>query len=600
MNNTNFKVGTILGLLFMASLLVFNSCKKDKDDFLPPNTGDQWNNSAMTNASFTGQIVKEDGTPLAGATVSTGTHSIVTDADGFFYFSNISTPKNATLLKVQKLGYFKAFKTIQVIPNADNQTMIMIMELPVAETFNASMASTVIIGNGGSIDFPANAIVDAITNQPYTGNVSVFAKWIDPSSNDLALLTPGALRGINNEGSEEGLTTYGMQAVELVGSAGQPLQLGNGQTAQVTFPLPASLSGVAPATVPLWHFDEVQGMWVEDGVATKTGTDYKGAVSHFSFWNCDYGGPIVNFTCQLVDANSNPVNGAIVKIVPTSSTLTPRVSWTNSTGTVMGGIPVNATFDLEYIPAGCGSGAPSTFIQSFSSVTSNVNLGTITVSNSTTPSLVTGTVEDCGNNILANAPVKLKIGSNLLTSTTNALGQFSFSINCVSAITSAVVTAYDPSSAVNGSSTISVNPGTTTNAGTVAACGTQNDFITLNVTNPPATTPTVYTIVEPAGTFSQYFQMETGISGQDNVTNPALPLYADFGFDGPQTVAGVHNLTRYFDSNDSLSSFSPAVVNLTSYGAVGAKISGSFTTTVTGNIYSGATLNCSFRVTRQN
>ena len=590
-----FRLGLMLVVLVLSSVL-FYSCKKSTNDYV--DQGPKFSNSEMTTASFLGQILKEDGTPLDGATVSTGTHMITTDADGFFYFSNISTPRRATSIKVEKLGYFKAFKTLTVIPNEDNQTTIMIMALPTAQNLDASAGGTITITNGGSIEFPANAIIDASTNQPYSGNVSVFAKWIDPSAANLALLTPGALRGISEEGSEEGLTTYGMQAVELVGSAGQPLQLGNGQKAQVTFPLPSSLSGTAPATVPLWHFDEVQGMWVEDGVATKSGTDYVGSVSHFSFWNCDYGGAIVNFTCQLIDANSNPINGAFVRIIPTSSSLTARTAMTNSNGTVLGGIPVNATFDLEYIPSGCSWSSPSTFIQSFSSVTSNVNLGTITVSNASSVSIVNGTVQDCNSAILANAPVKLKVGNIVLSTMSDALGAFSFNVNCLSAATAAVVTAYDPVNAVNGSSNITVTPSTTTNTGAVAACGTQNDFIILNITNPPATTPTTYSIVEPAGTFSQSYQLETSISGTDN-SSPTFPLQAVFAFDGPQTVAGTHNLTRYYDSNDSINSFTPAIVNLTSYGSIGAKISGSFNTTVTGNIYSGATVNCSFRVTRQ-
>lgn len=604
MKRLNLRMAAILGMLFMASLLVFNSCKKENNGF--PNTqSDAWDNSEMTRASFTGQILKEDGSPLDGAKVSTGTHQITTDADGFFYFSNISTPKNATSIKVEKLGYFKAFRTLTVIPNQDNQTTIMIMELPTPVSLNATSGGTVNIVNGGSIDFPANAIVDVTTNLPYTGNVSVFAKWIDPSGSDLQLLIPGALRGISDEGTEEGLTTYGMQAVELVGNAGQPLQLGNGQKASVKFPLPGAMTTDAPATVPLWHFNETNGMWEEDGVATKVGGEYVGEVSHFSFWNCDYGGPIVNFTCQLIDANSNPVVGAYVKIVPTSSTLTARTAMTNSTGTVTGGLPTNASFNLEYIPAGCGWGGASTFIQTFSSVTSNVNLGTITVSNSSNPAIITGTAEDCNNVLLSNAPVKLRIpsggpsgGFTMLATTTNASGAFTFNVNCLTAVIAADITAYDAANAVNGSSTVNITPSVTTNAGMVTACGTQNDFITIDVTNPPATTPTTYSIVEPAGTFTQYYQLETNIDGSDN-SNPLIPLFASFAFDGPQTVAGVHNLTRYYDSNDSLSTFTPALVNLSSYGAIGAKISGSFNTTATGTIYTGATVNCSFRITRQ-
>ncbi len=600
------KLSTGIGLLFLSCLLVLNSCKKETTDIKnPTGGGNGWTNTEMTKASFTGQIVQEDGTPLTGAKVSTGTHQITTDGDGFFYFSNISTLKNATLIRVEKIGYFKAFRTISVLPNQDNQTRIMVMELPVPEILNATTGGTIKIANGGTINFAANSIVDATTNLPYTGVVSVFAKWIDPSSSNLPLLIPGALRGINNSNAEQGLATYGMQAVELVGSNGQALQLNQSTPASVTFPVPSSMAVGAPATIPLWHFDENKGMWIEDGEAIKQGGNYVGDVSHFSFWNCDYPFPYVNFTITLVDQNNNPINGAIVKLTQTNATTASAVGygWTNSAGTTTGAIPQNGTFDISYIPAGCTYGSPYTFIQTMTSTTSNITLGPITVTNSASPAIITGTVQDCNNTILANAPVKVKVGTNLFTATTNASGAFTVSINCLGGTTSAIVTAFDATNAINGSSTINISPNATTNAGVVQACGTQNDFITFDVTNPPATTPTSYSIVEPAGTFTQYYftnTLSTSIYGTDQTTNPALPVFINFEFDGPQTVAGVHNLVRYYDSNDSSATNTAAIVNLSNYGAIGGKISGSFTTTVTGfQFYNNAVVNCNFSVTRQ-
>ena len=590
----------IMGVLLMLSSILFYSCKKDNPDLPNSSPVSQWDNSAMTKASFTGQILKEDGSPLDGATVSTGMHSITTDTDGFFYFSDISTPQRATVLKVEMTGYFKAFKTIQVIPNQDNQTKIMIMELPVAKTFDASVASSITIDNGGSINFPANAIVDANTNQLYTGTVNVYAKWIDPSSSDLAFLTPGALRGINDVGREEGLTTYGMQAVELTGSAGQPLQLGNGQQAAVTFPLPSSLSGVAPATVPLWHLDENNGMWVEEGVAYKTGTDYVGSVSHFSFWNCDYGGEIVNFTCQLVDANNIPVSGAIIKLIPTSSTLTPRISFSNSSGTVSGGLPVNTTFDMEYIPAGCSWSSTPTFIQSFSATTTNVNLGTITVTNTASNSVLTGTVEDCSNNILANAPVKLVVGSDVFSGTTNASGQFNFTVNCLSSATSGVITAYDVSNAVNGSATVTLPSSGTTNAGAVAACGTLNQFITWSSNDGTTTLNASIQEGSSLANFGQSYQLNTYLYASDS--NAANRQYISIDFDGPQTVAGTHNLINhhdYLDASTTQNILGVPLVTLTQYQAIGGFIEGSYTATISSASTPSRVVNCSFRVKRQ-
>jgi len=588
-----FKIGTTLGMFLIAIAFVLNSCKKDSTDLPRKNPTAQWDNTEMTKATFMGQVIQEDGSPLEGAMVSTGSHQITTDADGFFYFSDITTPINATSIKVEKTGYFKAFKTLSVIANEDNQTRIMIMELPSPVTFDASLGGSVTISTGGSIEFPQDAIIDPATNLPYNGNVSVYAKWIDPSGSNLALLTPGALRGINEEGAEEDLTTYGMQAVELVGDAGQSLQLGNGQKAEVTFPLPSSLSGSAPATVPLWHFDESNGMWVEEGEATKINGTYVGSVSHFSFWNCDYPNPLVNFTCQLVDANNLPIGGAIVKVITTSPVSTGS-GITNSSGNVIGKIPANASFSLEYIPTGCSYNSPATFLQNFSTTAANINLGTITVANSSNPAVVTGIAEDCNNVILANAPVKYKSGSVILTTLTNASGAFTFTVNCLSGPTSATLTAYDVSNTVNGSSAITVTPNTIVNAGLVQACGTLSEFITWS-SNDGTTTTNGSLLASNNVYISQSYSSNTYINGGDSSNTE----FITFGFSGPQTVAGTHTLNQYTDHMDGSTSQNitgTPMVTLTKYQAVGGWIEGNFMATVTG--FTARTVNCSFRVKR--
>jgi hypothetical protein len=597
MTKQNLLNGSVLSMLFIATILIFNSCKKDKNNLPSSNPNGSWSNSTMTKATFLGQVIKEDGSPLDGAIVSTGSHMMTSDADGFFYFSNISTPLNATLIRVEKAGYFKAFRTVKVIPNQDNQVRIMAMELPTPESLNAATGGIITVGNGGSIEFPANAIIDANTNQPYTGNVSVYAKWIDPSGDDLAFLMPGALRGINEDGDEEGLTTYGMQTVELVGGAGQKLQLGNGKMAQVSFPLPPSIVGSAPLSIPLWHFDETEGMWVENGKATKTGSEYLGSVSHFSSWNCDIGGPTVNLTCTLVDVNNNPLPGVLIKITNPNFVNTAH-GLTNSSGMINGPVPANLSLDLyAWFPGGCTG---LTLLQSFTTSSSNLNLGTISVpSNVFNTSVVSGTVVDCNNLPLANAPIKLNTGTHILFTTTNALGAYSFSVTCLTGSVPAVLTAYDVTNAVNGSGNITIAPNGTFNAGTLQACGSLNQFI--NWSSTVGMTTTNFSIMEGAGGINFYqnwlqVQNETRINANDNSNQ----IFIRANFDGPQSVGGSHNLTYFWDHLDSASALSGIPVNVTSYPAVGGFIEGNFSGTVNnGTFIPTRTINCTFRITRQ-
>ena len=98
---------------------------------------------------------------------------------------------------------------------------------------------------------------------------------------------PGMLYAENENGAERMLQTLGMLAVELRGSGGEDLNLAEGSTSEIKVPVDASLMSIAPNTIPLWYFDEVNGYWKEEGQATLQGNMYVGTVSHFSFWNCD-------------------------------------------------------------------------------------------------------------------------------------------------------------------------------------------------------------------------------------------------------------------------------------------------------------------------
>lgn len=84
-----------------------------------------------------------------------------------------------------------------------------------------------------------------------------------------------------------------MVGAELFDDTKQALQIASGYTAQITFPIPGPLAATAPANIPLWYFDETNGMWKEQGNAQVQGGNYVGNVSHFSFWNCDYPATLV-------------------------------------------------------------------------------------------------------------------------------------------------------------------------------------------------------------------------------------------------------------------------------------------------------------------
>jgi hypothetical protein len=70
--------------------------------------------------------------------------------------------------------------------------------------------------------------------------------------------------------------------------------------------IPDKQLSTAPATIPLWYFDEDKGVWQEEGSATKQGNKYIGTVSHFTDWNCDEPEETALVIGRLIDCHGDP------------------------------------------------------------------------------------------------------------------------------------------------------------------------------------------------------------------------------------------------------------------------------------------------------
>lgn len=148
----------------------------------------------------------------------------------------------------------------------------------------------------------------------YNGQVNVYARNIDPTTKEGIATMPGDLRGIDTSGDEKLLHSFGIMAVELSDNNGNPLQIANGATATISQIIPTSLLGIAGTTIPMWYFDEIKGMWMEEGNATLNGNKYEGKVKHFTYWNYDVKAPAISMQMVIKDQNGNPLLGAVVAL----------------------------------------------------------------------------------------------------------------------------------------------------------------------------------------------------------------------------------------------------------------------------------------------
>jgi hypothetical protein len=269
--------------LLALPLLTF-SCRKDINTINTSTTTYQAPEILVT-ASLSGQVINEEGEAISNAIVRLGNRATVTNESGLYQFQNISMNARGTYVTVEVEGYFHGSDRFYPVSGSHHVNTIQLIRKINIATFSGDEGSIVSAGAAG-ITFEANSIANS-QGQLVSGTVNVAAKWLDPTADKLGDFMPGDLYGFDKFGEEVVMSTMGMIAVELTDEAGNEVNIANGRTATVRFPVPAELLAKAPATIPMWHFDETDGIWIEEGLATLEDGVYAGKVSHFSYWNVD-------------------------------------------------------------------------------------------------------------------------------------------------------------------------------------------------------------------------------------------------------------------------------------------------------------------------
>ena len=591
--------------LLIASFFAFASCQKDIDQTILNSTNQVPNLTTKVSSSVSGFVTDENGDAVSNATVYIGTRTVITDNFGYFSVKNTNVVKTAALVTVIKPGYFKGIKTYIAEQGKSAFFRIKLLTKSTNGSINSNTGGSISLGNGFTVSLPANSVVNASTGLAYSGSIDISAQWIDPTAADIYNTMPGDLRGISTDGSIKRLSSYGMAAVELTGTSGELLQIANGIKATLTFPIPASILNTAPNAIPLWYFDESNGLWKEEGIATKNGNTYVGGVSHFSFWNCDVPNNYIQMNCRILDANGNPMSYTIVKVSEVSNPYNARYGYTDSTGYVSGAVPDNAQLKLEVFTSyGCGTAA---YAQLFSTTSSNISLGDIIVANtSTSVANVNGTVTDCNNSPLTNGYIIMLKDNQYYRYNVSNTGTFDFTTLLCSGSSQDVTFIAEDALTGQQSSPIAytINSGNNVIAN-IQACGvTTEQFInyTVNGVNTSYTSPT--------DSFYMYVNTQTNpssinISGQGfrSSGGSTTSTYTSFSFVHPGIAVGsTQSMLNFYTTtvNDSTSIITPVNVNITEYGNVGEFIGGNFSGTFVGAGPTSAyyTVSCTFRVRR--
>ncbi|RZN84479.1 MAG: carboxypeptidase regulatory-like domain-containing protein [Winogradskyella sp.] len=329
--------------IFCLLVSVF-SCEDESFPYVPPTTEVPSDEDFIENfgdqisASFLGRVVDENNNPIEGVNIQIENATAITDAFGVFSIRDANVYERFAYIRAEKIGYINGSRALVPSESEINQVQIMLLEKTVTETISSGESSTVSLSNGSEITFDGNFV--SASGATYLGPVNVTLKHLSPDDDNMSAMMPGMLYAQNASGNDVALETYGMLAVELSTSGGEPLQLAENSKSRITIPLATDVTN-PPATIPLWYFDENVGYWKEDGGAILQGNQYIGEVSHFTFWNYDYPYPAVNLCITLRDTNGNILPNTALDLYSELLNATGTYGFTNSNGEECGLVPAD-------------------------------------------------------------------------------------------------------------------------------------------------------------------------------------------------------------------------------------------------------------------
>jgi len=370
-------------LAALLALVFFYGCSKGPAE---PEPGTTFPTEITT---IYGEVVNEAGARMPGVTVTAGTTSATTDSRGIFILKNATVRKGRASLLAKKSGYFTSARATETGNNGTTQVKLHMMANTANYTVSANAGSTVNVTGGATITFEAGSFLKS-DGSTYVGNVKVAARYLNPDNTNFYDNFSGDNLAQTTDGKEVALISCGVLRVEMQGVSGESLTLATGKEATLNYPVPTS-QATAPASMPLWYFDEALGMWKEEGSATLINGKYVGKVSHFTDWNLDYMGEYGTVEMRIV-CNGVPIQGVAVKV----GGFAHKTGYSDFEGK-LGFVRCPADKEIEiYVPSAENNGLYYTDNPIKVTITPNgtTDIGDITL-NSPCPASINGTLIDC-------------------------------------------------------------------------------------------------------------------------------------------------------------------------------------------------------------
>jgi hypothetical protein len=555
----SFRLFGLATLLFLS----VSSCKKDneQENTNPPVTPGNTNTTLVI-----GRVTTASGVPLAGVQLTAGTKSGSSNADGNFSIADVSSGERV-FVSASKTGYYVGSKG--VIPENNGVTKIEIILIEDTPNFvaTAAISNSLLLPDGSGIELSPNS-VQLANGTLASGNINVSIVHLSPSDPDFELKAPGGdFIGINTAAEEMQLVSYGMLMVEMTDNSGNQLELVPGNTSVVRMKVPADQLASAPATIPLWHFDETSGKWREEGSASLQGDTYVGTVTHFSTWNCDFPTERGTVKGNVRDCLGNLLPGIRVRIGQ-------RTAFTDAAGEYEVFAPTGISIDVAVESPELGISSAPVSVSPISAGSVNT-VPTISVA---CPAYLTFNL-NCSSGSAFKAVVSASWGNNSVSGSKLSPGSFRLAVPANGQTASVLITNLFNGQSYNQSVTFPNVAGGETAVGTFDLCtaagATVNTTFTIDGDLFNNQTITIQAI--PLAAFSIYSidnDMTAGVSAESNYS-------FSLNFPGKQTGPQSSNDTNavvatLVNGGNTWVADSLLNINVTEYGPVGGRVKGTF------------------------
>jgi len=293
---------------------------------------------AKKTAIHQGQVKdSQTGRGVADVNVTIGNASTLTDKNGYYTLSSLAASQDA-VVTFQKRGYLLGSTHIQLQSSEEKDTLPNYLEYAISPyEYQVNIPSTKEV-KSTHIYLNASTYNDAAGNA-FEGTVSVKLTILDPEKKGFLSAFPGLFKGIDTNGVTKQFQSFGLITLLCKDTHGNALMLKEGETATLRF-ISVSLKE-KPETLPLWYYDDAQGLWVEEGYGQlQDDGSYLGEISHFGTWSLNK--PLEEeagiYRGRIVDEEGSPISHVRLQAMGTN--------WTsNDLSTDEDGI-----FEIEVIP----------------------------------------------------------------------------------------------------------------------------------------------------------------------------------------------------------------------------------------------------------